>query len=48
MVQLVKGGAAIDIVFFALVSFWPALDSEPEGVYQIDRERQDFCVTVRG
>ncbi len=31
MFHLVKGGAVIGILFFALVSFWPALDSEHKG-----------------
>ena len=31
MFQLVKGSAVIGMVFFVLVSFWPALDSEYKG-----------------
>lgn len=31
MFQLVKGSAVIGILFFAVVSFWPALDSEYKG-----------------
>jgi len=31
MFQLVKGSAVIGMVFFAVVSFWPALDSEYKG-----------------
>ncbi len=31
MFQLVKGSAVIGILFFAFVSFWPALDSEYKG-----------------
>ena len=31
MLQIVKGSAVIGILFFAVVSFWPALDSEYKG-----------------
>lgn len=31
MFQLVKGGAAAGMAFFACMSFWPALDSEHKG-----------------
>ena len=31
MFQFVKGSAVIGMVFFAVVSFWPALDSEHKG-----------------
>lgn len=31
MFQLIKGSAVIGILFFAVVSFWPALDSEYKG-----------------
>lgn len=35
MFQLVKGSAVVGMVFFALVSFWPALDSEHKGPARI-------------
>jgi len=35
MFQLVKGSAVIGILFFAFVSFWPALDSEHKGPARI-------------
>ena len=35
MFQLVKGSAVIGMVFFVLVSFWPALDSKHKGPARI-------------
>ena len=35
MFQLVKGSAVIGMIFFALVSFWPALDSEHKGPVRV-------------
>jgi len=35
MFQLVKGGAVIGILFFALVSFWPAFDKDHKGAARV-------------
>lgn len=35
MFQFVKGSAVIGILFFAVVSFWPALDSEHKGTARV-------------